>query len=253
MDSSKLALVLFLSSLFVHATLGEIVCEELPTNVCAFSISSSGKRCLLETAGKHERQCRTSEVVVERMANYIETDECVNACGVDRNSVGISSDSLLEPQFTSKLCSSACSKGCPNIVDLYFNLAAGEGAFLPEICEAARDNPHRSMVELISTSGVTGLAAGPVAAESKAESKSEDPSDPLPPPEASAESPDGEDTNEGANPPDGEDPDNEAEGPGPDGELPDNEAEGPGPSDNDPDKDEGGADDDEGDGPGDGI
>ncbi|KAF5747596.1 hypothetical protein HS088_TW05G00321 [Tripterygium wilfordii] len=170
MDSSKLALVLFLSSLFIHATLGEIVCEELPTNVCAFSISSSGKRCLLETgatAGKDERQCRTSEVVVERMANYIETDECVNACGVDRNSVGISSDLLLEPQFTSKLCSSACYKGCPNIIDLYYNLAAGEGAFLPDICEAARVNPHRSMVALMSTSGVTGVAPGPLAAKSK--------------------------------------------------------------------------------------
>lgn len=66
-------------------------------------------------------------MVVEKMADYIETDACVKACGVDRNSVGISSDALLEPQFTAKLCSPACYQNCPNIVDLYFNLAAGEG------------------------------------------------------------------------------------------------------------------------------
>lgn len=86
---------------------------------------------MLETeraaAGGVEYQCRTSEVVVERMAEYIETDQCVEACGVDRKFVGISSDALLEPQFTAKLCSPACYQKCPNIVDLYFNLAAGEG------------------------------------------------------------------------------------------------------------------------------
>lgn len=80
--------------------------------------------------GAVEYQCRTSEVVVEKMADYIETDACVKACGVDRNSVGISSDALLEPQFTGKLCSPACYQNCPNIVDLYFNLAAGEGMIL---------------------------------------------------------------------------------------------------------------------------
>lgn len=127
----KFPLVLFISSLLLHAAFCETVCEDLPTDVCAFSIASSGKRCLLETYatrdGKVEYQCRTSEVMVEGMTDYIETDECVNACGVDRNSVGISSDALLEPQFTSKLCSPACFQKCPNIVDLYFNLAAGEG------------------------------------------------------------------------------------------------------------------------------
>lgn len=117
--------------IFCCVFVGEMVCEDLPNDVCAFSIGSSGKRCLLETYatrdGTVEYQCRTSEVVVERMADYLETDECVKACGVDRNSVGISSDALLEPQFTAKLCSPACYQQCPNIVDLYFNLAAGEG------------------------------------------------------------------------------------------------------------------------------
>ncbi|KAJ7961323.1 PAR1 protein [Quillaja saponaria] len=167
--STKLSLVLFLSSLFIHASLGELICEELPKDVCAFSIASSGKRCLLETAkneedGSVEYQCRTSEVVVERMADYIETDQCVKACGVDRNSVGISSDSLLEPQFTSKLCSPACYQKCPNIVDLYFNLAAGEGVFLPYLCEKQRTNPHRAMLVLLSSGGA---APGPVSSSSE--------------------------------------------------------------------------------------
>ncbi|XP_008811495.2 uncharacterized protein LOC103722643 [Phoenix dactylifera] len=109
--------------------------------------------------GATEYQCRTSDVVVHRMSAWIETDECVRACGVDRNSVGISSDSLLEPQFTEKLCSPACHRNCPNIVDLYFNLAAGEGVFLPKLCEARRVNPRRAMVELLSS----GAAPGPVA------------------------------------------------------------------------------------------
>jgi hypothetical protein len=108
-----------------------MVCEDLPKEMCSFSIASSGKRCLLETEkginGEIEYQCRTSKVVAERMAEYIETDQCVEACGVHRSSVGISSDAFFEPQFIGKLCSPTCYEKCPNIVDLFFNLAAGEG------------------------------------------------------------------------------------------------------------------------------
>ncbi|PKI43410.1 uncharacterized protein LOC116193232 [Punica granatum] len=158
-----LPLALFLSSLFLHAALAEIICENLPKDLCAFSVASSGKRCLLETyqsgGGAVEYQCRTSEVVVERMAGYIESDECVKACGVDRNSVGISSDTLLEPQFTARLCSRECYRSCPNIVDLYFNLAAGEGVFLPDLCEAQRTNPHRAMLELLSSGAAPGAVS----------------------------------------------------------------------------------------------
>lgn len=174
----KLPLVLFLSSLFIYESLAEIVCEDLPKDVCAFSIASSGKRCVLETArgkdGSVEYQCRTSEVVVERMAEYIETDQCVKACGVDRKSVGISSDALLEPQFTAKLCSPACYQRCPNIVDLYFNLAAGEGVFLRDLCEKRRSN-RRAMVELMSSGGAPGpvsedlsIASSPASASAPA-------------------------------------------------------------------------------------
>ncbi|KAA8516343.1 hypothetical protein F0562_016636 [Nyssa sinensis] len=167
-SSTKLSLILFFAcSLFLQGTLGEIICEDLPTDVCAFSIASSGKRCLLENYatrdGKVEYQCSSSEVVVERMAEYIETNKCVSACGVDRNSVGISSDALLEPQFTTKLCWPNCYQNCPNIVDLYYNLAAGEGVFLPDLCQKQKSNPRRAMVELMSS----GAAPGPVSSESE--------------------------------------------------------------------------------------
>ncbi|KAL7248449.1 hypothetical protein ACSBR2_003224 [Camellia fascicularis] len=165
-SSIKWSFILFFAcSLFLQGTLGEIICEDLPVDVCSFSISSSGKRCVLENEetkeGKVDYQCKTSEVVVERMSEYIETDECVSVCGVDRNNVGISSDALLESQFTAMLCSSDCYQNCPNIVDLYFNLAAGEGVFLPDLCERQRTNPHRAMFELSSS----GAAPGPLASE----------------------------------------------------------------------------------------
>lgn len=79
-------------------------------------------------AGKSvDYQCKTSEVVTDEMYEMIETNECINACGLSRMSVGISSDALLEPHFTSTLCSQACYFNCPNIVDLYFSMALGEG------------------------------------------------------------------------------------------------------------------------------
>lgn len=142
----------FLTDLFCCFA-GGIVCDDLPTDVCAFSISSSGKRCLLETDCENHGsvECKTSEVVVTNMADYIETDECVRACGVDRNSVGISSDALLEPQFTSKLCSPDCYQKCPNIIDLYFNLAAGEGM--------------RSILMVVSICDCLGCLAGEKARE----------------------------------------------------------------------------------------
>lgn len=110
--------------------LGDLICEELPTDICSFSIASSGKRCILETTNalsENRYQCKTSEVIVDQMHELIETDECVNACGVHRNLVGLSTDFLVEPQFIPKLCSPSCYDNCPNIIDLYLNLALGEG------------------------------------------------------------------------------------------------------------------------------
>ncbi|KAH0468954.1 hypothetical protein IEQ34_002186 [Dendrobium chrysotoxum] len=147
-------------SLLLPSSLGSVICEDLPLDLCAFSISSTGKRCLLESFPNMglEYQCTMADVKVERISDWIETDDCVKACGVDRSAVGISSDEFLQPRFTAKLCSSACYQSCPNIVDLYSNLAAAEGVYLPDLCEARQLNTRRSMVELSS-----GVASGPAA------------------------------------------------------------------------------------------
>ncbi|XP_059663837.1 uncharacterized protein LOC132309560, partial [Cornus florida] len=151
--------------LFLQGTLGEILCEELPAGMCSFSIASSGKRCALETSassdgGAMKYHCKTSEVVVKNMPEWIESAECMSACGVDRFSLGISSDSLLDPLFTASLCSPACYYNCPNIIDLYYNLALAEGVFLPEFCKAQRSSSRREMTEFLSS----GAASGPVSA-----------------------------------------------------------------------------------------
>nr|GMD83304.1 uncharacterized protein LOC109174906 [Ipomoea batatas] len=172
MASMKLSLVLVLllaCTLSLQGVIAEIICENLPINVCAFSVSSIGKRCVLENSiknkGEVEYQCKTSDVMVgSSMAEYIETDNCVKSCGVNRKSIGISSDSLLEPTFTSKLCSSACYNNCPNIVELYFNLAAGEGAYLPDLCEKQRVSQRRDMIQLQSDGAATTLDAESAAA-----------------------------------------------------------------------------------------
>ncbi|PKA56151.1 hypothetical protein AXF42_Ash015636 [Apostasia shenzhenica] len=146
-----------------NAGAGEVVvCGELPVELCTFAISSAGKRCSLESYRRGgERtsvyECRESEVVVDRMVDWVETDECVAACGGDRRMVGISSDALLDQQFTEKLCSPECFESCPNMVDLYYNLAAGEGVILSHLCEARRTNPVRAMAEL-SSSGFAAAA-----------------------------------------------------------------------------------------------
>nr|GMC78472.1 uncharacterized protein LOC109161551 isoform X1 [Ipomoea batatas] len=177
MASMKLSLVLLLALTlsFQAIVFADIICENLPKNVCAFSVSSSTKRCVLENLikddGKVKYQCKTSGVVVgNNIAEYIETELCVEACGVDRESIGMSSDSLLDPTFMTKLCSPACYHNCPNIVDLYFNLASGEGVFLPNLCQKQSGSlqlqsdgattaatPRRGMAEIF------GNAVAPVA------------------------------------------------------------------------------------------
>jgi len=94
-------------------------------------VTSAGKRCVLEKqvkrTGEEAYTCRTSEIEADKLKDHIETEQCIKACGLDRKSLGISSDSLLQSSFTQKLCSPICYQCCPNVVDLYFNLAAGEG------------------------------------------------------------------------------------------------------------------------------
>ncbi|CAJ1977048.1 unnamed protein product [Sphenostylis stenocarpa] len=150
-------------SLTLQATLGAIECENLSHDTCSFAVSSSGKRCVLEKrvkrSGEEAYTCKTSDIEAEKLKDHIETDQCIKACGLDRKSLGISSDSLLESTFTHKLCSPHCYQCCPNVVDLYFNLAAGEGVFLPKLCEVQGMNARRGMAELRS-SGI--VAPGPV-------------------------------------------------------------------------------------------
>ncbi|KAI9162536.1 hypothetical protein LWI28_028309 [Acer negundo] len=160
-----LAAVLALAmALFVQGSLGEsIACEKLDKDACAFAVSSAGKRCVLEKhvkrSGQEAYSCGTSEIEAEILKNLIETDQCIKACGLDRKSLGISSDSLLDTTFIQKLCSPQCYDSCPNIVDLFFNLAAGEGVFLPKLCEAQGSNARRGMSEIRSS----GIAApGPI-------------------------------------------------------------------------------------------
>jgi len=81
----------------------------------------------VKRTGEEAYTCRTSEIEADRLRNWIETDQCIKACGLDRKSLGISSDTLLESRFAQQLCSPQCYDSCPNVVDLYFNLAAAEG------------------------------------------------------------------------------------------------------------------------------
>lgn len=110
---------------------GEITCEKLDRSKCAFAVASSGLRCVLEkrarSGGEEEYSCRNSGVAAGGVAGWIETNECVEACGLDRDTVGISSDYIFNSRFTRRLCSSGCYHNCPNVVDLYNNVATGEG------------------------------------------------------------------------------------------------------------------------------
>ncbi|XP_051142640.1 uncharacterized protein LOC127259378 [Andrographis paniculata] len=180
-QTTIVALAMALSlAMFLQASLGgKIECEDLKETSCAYAVSSSGKRCVLEkqaspavggrrsrggAAAEEEEEeyaCRESEIEAEGVKDWVESEECVKACGVDRSALGISSDSLLESHFAKKLCSHQCYHGCPNIVDLYFNLAAGEGVYLPKFCEAQRKNGRREMAELISSGSAAVAPEGP--------------------------------------------------------------------------------------------
>ncbi|KAF9675419.1 hypothetical protein SADUNF_Sadunf09G0030400 [Salix dunnii] len=164
-----MAFIAFLAlSLLLNGALGELVCEQLPVDLCSYSIATSGKRCLLENYvtkdGDVKYQCKTSEVVVDTMNEWIEIDECITACGLNRNTVGISSDSLLQPQFLNQLCSKSCSEACPNIVDLYSDLALAEGVYLPNLCAS----PRRAMYQTRSSGDAAPatVSAGALSPES---------------------------------------------------------------------------------------
>lgn len=138
-----------------------LTCEELPTEVCAFSVSSTGNRCVLEKAlkmdGTLQFQCQSSAVMAEELVEWIESEECINACGLERMAVGMSTDCLLESESSRKLCSSKCRNNCPNIVDLYVNLAAGEGISLPSMCESQKIRSRKLIAESLLSSSKPSL------------------------------------------------------------------------------------------------
>ncbi|KAK6794473.1 hypothetical protein RDI58_007926 [Solanum bulbocastanum] len=60
---NTLAIVAFALAFLVQVTLGDIACENLNEDSCAFAISSTGKRCVLEKhlrrSGEEVYICRT--------------------------------------------------------------------------------------------------------------------------------------------------------------------------------------------------
>jgi hypothetical protein len=94
--------------------------------------------------GTLQFQCQSSVVLVEKLVEWIESEECINACGLERMAVGMSTDSLLEPEISAKLCYSECRNNCPNIVDLYANLAVGEGISLSSMCASQKKQISQS-------------------------------------------------------------------------------------------------------------
>ncbi|GFP82225.1 hypothetical protein PHJA_000365700 [Phtheirospermum japonicum] len=193
MAPTTLLVIALALAVSVQGTLGNnaINCKDLNVDACAYAVESSGKRCVLEkpllSLTSSEYTCATSEIVADKLSDWIETEECISACGVDRKALGISSDSLLDRTFVGKLCSKACYSSCPNIVDLYFNLAAGEGVYLPKFCEARKSNVRREMTELQSSGAklaapgpLSASAFSPVASESLADSERFDAPAPSP-------------------------------------------------------------------------
>ncbi|KAK8966275.1 hypothetical protein KSP40_PGU012784 [Platanthera guangdongensis] len=157
------SLAVFLAfSLFISGVLGDdITCEQLDRSTCAFAVSSSGLRCVLEKhvlcGRKDEYSCRSSGFNATGVAGRIETDECVAACGLDRDTIGISSDSLLDRRFMRRLCSPACFDGCLNVFDLYSNVAASEGLSLRNLC--GKEYNNRRELNEKHTSGLTSSVA----------------------------------------------------------------------------------------------
>ncbi|KAL2651671.1 hypothetical protein R1flu_019799 [Riccia fluitans] len=122
----------------------KLQCHMLPIDHCAFAVDSDGDRCVLESIITDNvitaYICQKSVIPVgaECPVEYVETDECIMACGAERLTVGFSTDAFTTTGFTSKLCSTQCREGCPNLVDLYSNIIAGEGTTIAELCSEHR-------------------------------------------------------------------------------------------------------------------
>ncbi|EES18328.1 hypothetical protein BDA96_09G166600 [Sorghum bicolor] len=170
-SSATFAILLVIAIAVQSARGGQLACEELPPDVCAFAVSSAGRRCVLERTPEGAHRCQTSAVSGARgLAGWVETDACVRACGVDRAALGlpVASAAAEDRRSFRALCSSACRDGCPNVVHLYATVAAAEGMSLPALCEAQNRAGNRRMM-----TGMAPLGA-PVAAPEAAEAPCEE-------------------------------------------------------------------------------
>ncbi|KAH7278929.1 hypothetical protein KP509_38G064900 [Ceratopteris richardii] len=142
-------------------------CEELQVEDCAFAVSSSGARCVLETNvakdGSVELECQTSQVVTseERWRGRKESAECVEWCGLDRKWIGLSSDFLSEHEWHKRICEPSCYLNCPNIVDFFSSVADAEGVGLIPLCEVDWKRLHRKMIETPQEEVQTALPMAP--------------------------------------------------------------------------------------------
>ncbi|KAL3700134.1 hypothetical protein R1sor_018156 [Riccia sorocarpa] len=122
----------------------KLECHMLPIDQCAFAVDSEGSRCVLETIITDNviiaYMCQKSDIPVgeDSPVEYVESDECIEACGAERLTVGFSTDAFTTTGFTSKLCSRRCRDNCPNLIDLYSNIVAGEGTTISELCSEHR-------------------------------------------------------------------------------------------------------------------
>ncbi|MCO5581579.1 hypothetical protein L7F22_035467 [Adiantum nelumboides] len=135
----QLVVILLLGLALPCCSHAQVVCEELGIYECAFAVASTGARCILETKISLEVciqfECTTSSVLASPFANWIETAECLLFCGLERLTIGISTDFIGDLGLQKMICSSMCQKNCPNIVDVFSNLAIGEGLNLENICK----------------------------------------------------------------------------------------------------------------------
>ncbi|CAM6100472.1 unnamed protein product [Calypogeia fissa] len=90
------------------------------------------------------------------LVEYIESNECVEACRVDRMTIGFSTDELTSNSFIKKLCSRACRNTCVNLIDIYSNIIVGEGLTLSEFCGEQR------RAQLIASRRLIDIAQAPV-------------------------------------------------------------------------------------------
>ncbi|KAG6762221.1 hypothetical protein POTOM_032713 [Populus tomentosa] len=73
----NMAFIAFLAlSLLLNGALGELVCEQLPVDLCSYSIATSGKLCLLENYATKEGgvkyRCKTSESCSQACPNTVD-------------------------------------------------------------------------------------------------------------------------------------------------------------------------------------